>query len=87
MTVVVREDTIARDARRAGRGVNGRARILHGLLAEVEARPGEISGTVVQGPRRDWLGVEAEIRTDEDPGEVIVNYLLSYDAQTLPPRS
>lgn len=55
-------------------------------LAETEARPGVIAGTVLDGLRRDWLNVEAEIRTDEDLGEVIVNYLLSYDAQTLPPR-
>ena len=44
LTVVVREDTIARDARRAGRGVTGRARILYGILAEVEARLGGAIG-------------------------------------------
>lgn len=68
VTVVVREDTIARDARRAGRGVNGRARILHGLLAEVEARlVGVIGCTEVA-----WLGaadLATVIRTGFEPGD------------------
>lgn len=38
VTVVVREDVINKDAKRAGRGVMGRARILYSVLAEVEAR-------------------------------------------------
>ena len=38
VTVVVREDAISKDARRAGRGLSGRARILYGVLGEVESR-------------------------------------------------
>lgn len=68
LTVVVREDTIARDARRAGRGVTGRARILHGLLGEVEARlTGAIGCTAVT-----WLDAPAlatAIRTGFEPGD------------------
>ena len=37
VTVVVREDVINKDAKRAGRGVLGRARILYSVLAETEA--------------------------------------------------
>lgn len=68
VTVAVREATIARDARRAGPGVTGRARILHGVLAEVEARlTGAIGCT-----RVTWLDTSAlavAIRTGFEPGD------------------
>lgn len=68
MTVVVREDAIARDAKRAGRGVTGRARILYGLLGEVESRlTGAIGCTGVR-----WLDsaeLATVIRTGFEPGD------------------
>jgi len=68
VTVVVREDSIARDARRAGRGVAGRARILHGLMGEVEARlSGAIGCTHVR-----WLSageLAVAVRTGFEPGD------------------
>jgi hypothetical protein len=68
VTVVVREEAIARDARRAGRGATGRARILYGLLAEVEARlTGAIGCTHVT-----WLDTAelvVAIRTGFEPGD------------------
>lgn len=68
LTVVIREETIARDARRAGRGVTGRARILYGILAEVEARLiGAIGCTHVT-----WLeaaDLAVAIRTGFEPGD------------------
>ena len=68
LTVVVAEATIARDARRAGRGVTGRARVLYGVLAEVEARLiGAIGCTHVT-----WLetaDLAAAIRTGFEPGD------------------
>jgi hypothetical protein len=68
VTVVVREDAIARDARRAGRGVVGRARILYGILAETEARfMGAMGCTGL-----DWLEsaeLAVAIRTGFEPGD------------------
>jgi hypothetical protein len=68
VTVVVREATVARDARRAGRGVLGRARILYAVMAEVEARlVGGIGCTHV-----DWLDtatLAVAIRTGFEPGD------------------
>ena len=68
VTIVVREEAIARDARRAGRGVTGRARILYGILAEVEARlTGSIGCTHVT-----WLDtaeLAVAIRTGFEPGD------------------
>lgn len=68
VTVVVREEVISKDAKRAGRGIVGRARILYSLLAEVEARlTGSIGCT-----RVTWLdsGALAEaIRTGFEPGD------------------
>lgn len=68
VTVVVREEVIARDAKRAGRGVTGRARILYTLLGEVEARlTGAIGCTRVR-----WLDTSelaAAIRTGFEPGD------------------
>jgi hypothetical protein len=67
-TVVVREEAIAKDARRAGRGIVGRARILHGILAEVESRLlGAIGCTRVV-----WLDsadLAVAIRTGFEPGD------------------
>jgi hypothetical protein len=68
VTVVVREDAIAKNARRSGRGVIGRARILYGVLAEVESRLlGAIGCTQVT-----WLdsaGLAVAIRTGFEPGD------------------
>lgn len=68
VTVVVREDVIAKDARRAGRGLVGRARILYAVLAEVETRlTGAIGVSSVT-----WLDTQAlavAIRTGFEPGD------------------
>ena len=68
VTVVVGEDAVAMDARRAGRGVTGRARILYGVLGEVEARlTGAIGCTQVS-----WLDsadLAIAIRTGFEPGD------------------
>ena len=69
VTVVVREDVINKDAKRAGRGMIGRARILFSLLAEVEARlTGSIGCT-----RVNWLDTSelaVAIRTGFEPGDL-----------------
>jgi hypothetical protein len=68
VTVVVREDTISKDARRAGRGVVGRARVLYSLLAEVEARlTGSMGCTHVSW--LDTAGLAVAIRTGFEPGD------------------
>jgi len=68
VTVVVREDVINRDAKRAGRGVMGRARILYSVLGEVETRlTGSIGCT-----RVNWLDsseLAVAIRTGFEPGD------------------
>ena len=68
VSVVIREDMIMRDAKRAGRGVAGRVRILYSLLAEVEARlTGSIGCT-----RVTWLDTSelaGAIRTGFEPGD------------------
>lgn len=68
VTVVVREDTIAKDARRAGRGLAGRARILYAVLGEVESRlTGAIGCNQVS-----WLDsaeLATVIRTGFEPGD------------------
>lgn len=68
VTVAVREDDIAKDARRAGRGLVGRARILYPVLAEVESRlTGSIGASHVT-----WLDTQAlavAIRTGFEPGD------------------
>jgi hypothetical protein len=68
VTVVVREEVISKDAKRAGRGVAGRARILYSVLAEVEARlTGSIGCT-----RVNWLNtaeLAVAIRTGFEPGD------------------
>lgn len=67
-TVVVREDAIARDARRVGRGLRGRASLLYGIVAEVEARlVGPIGCSEVR-----WLGsasLASAVRTGFEPGD------------------
>jgi hypothetical protein len=64
----VREEVISKDAKRAGRGVAGRARILYSVLAEVEARlTGSIGCT-----RVNWLNtaeLAVAIRTGFEPGD------------------
>jgi hypothetical protein len=68
VTVVIGEDRIARTAKRAGGGVAGRARILYGALAEIEAR---LLGPI--GCRRvTWLDTPAlavAVRTGFEPAD------------------
>jgi hypothetical protein len=68
VTVVVGEGRIARAAREAGGGVDGRARVLYGVLAEVEAAlRGPVGCTAVT-----WLdsaGLAAAVRTGFAPGD------------------
>ena len=68
VTIVVREESIAKDARRAGRGVTGRARILYGILGEVESR---LSGAIgcTQVTWLDSPGLAIAIRTGFEPGD------------------
>jgi hypothetical protein len=68
VTVVVREDVIARDARRAGRGVMGRARILYGILGEVESR---LVGAIgcISVTWLDSADLAVVIRTGFEPGD------------------
>ena len=69
VTVVVLEDVINKDAKRAGRGVLGRARILYSVLDEVEAKlTGAIGCT-----RVSWLDTSelaVAIRTGFEPGDL-----------------
>lgn len=68
VTVVVREDMIVKDARRAGGGLIGRARILYAVLAEIESRfAGSLGATDLT-----WLDTQAlatAIRTGFEPGD------------------
>ena len=68
LTVVVAEERIGRAAKRAGGGVLGRARMLYGVLAEVEARLlGPMGCTKVS-----WLdppSLAVAIRTGFEPGD------------------
>ena len=68
VTVVVPERRIARQAKEAGGGVDGRARVLHGVMGEIEARLlGPVGCTSVA-----WLdtpGLAAAIRTGFAPGD------------------
>lgn len=68
VTVVVSEDKISKDARRCGGGIKGRARLLYGLLGEVESRlRGAIECSDVT-----WLDtaeLAAAIRTGFEPGD------------------
>jgi hypothetical protein len=68
VTVVVPERRIARAAKEAGGGVDGRARVLYGVMGEIEARlVGPVGCTSVT-----WLdspGLAAAIRTGFAPGD------------------
>jgi len=68
LTVVVPESRIARQARDAGGGVTGRARVLNGVMGEVEARLlGPVGASAVT-----WLdtpALAAAIRTGFAPGD------------------
>lgn len=83
-TVVVPEHRIARSARQAGGGVDGRARVLHTVMAEVAARlVGQVGASAVS-----WLDspdLAAAIRTGFAPGErpALVEAALA-DARPLP---
>lgn len=83
VTVVVREETIGKDARRAGRGVAGRARALYSLLVEVEARlTGAIGCTQVS-----WLDsgeLAVAIRSGFEPGDAAALADAAIHAQSHP---
>jgi hypothetical protein len=68
LTLVVPERRIARAAKEAGGGVDGRARVLYGVMGEIEARlVGPVGCTSVT-----WLdspGLAAAIRTGFAPGD------------------
>jgi len=68
VTIVVPERRIARQAKEAGGGVDGRARVLYGVMGEIESRLlGPVGCTSVS-----WLdspGLAAAIRTGFAPGE------------------
>ena len=68
VTIVVAEDRIAKPAKEAGGGIDGRARVLHGAMGEVESRlRGAMGCTEVT-----WLDSPAlavAIRTGFAPGE------------------
>lgn len=68
VTVVVPEEAIAKDARRSGRGVTGRARILYGILGEVESR---LTGSIgcSQVAWLDSADLAIAIRTGFEPGD------------------
>jgi hypothetical protein len=67
-TVVVAEGRIARAARESGGGVDGRARVLHGVMAEVEAAlRGPVGCTAVTW--LDTAGLAAAVRTGFAPGD------------------
>jgi hypothetical protein len=68
VTVVVAEDRIAKAAKEAGGGLDGRARVLHGAMAEVESRLRAAMGCTDV----TWLDSPAlavAIRTGFAPGE------------------
>ncbi len=68
VTVVVRESLIAKSAKQAGGGIDGRARVLYGAISEVESRlRGAIGCTEVT-----WLdspSLAVAIRTGFAPGD------------------
>ena len=68
VTVVVSEQRIAKSAKQSGGGVDGRARVLYGVMSEVDARlRGAIGCTAVT-----WLdtqGLATAIRTGFAPGD------------------
>ena len=83
VTVVVSEATMARSARQAGRGLTGRARVLYGLLGEVEAH---LLGAV-RCSSVDWLdsqALAAAVRTGFAPGDRAVLVQAAADAAAYP---
>ena len=83
VTVVVSEAAIAKPARQAGRGLTGRARVLYGLLAEVEAHLlGAVHCTNVE-----WLDSQdlaAAVRTGFAPGDRAALVQAGVDAESHP---
>lgn len=68
LTVVVSEHRLARPAREAGGGVDGRARVLYGLMGEIESRLlGGLGATGVVW--LDTAGLASAIRTGFAPGD------------------
>ncbi len=68
VTVVVSEDKIGRASKQSGHGVAGRARVLYGAMAEVEARLLGSMGCT----RVNWLDTRSlatAIRTGFEPGD------------------
>ena len=68
VTVVVAESVVAKPARQSGGGLEGRARVLYGLLAEVETHLLGATGC----ESVDWLdshGLAAAVRTGFAPGD------------------
>lgn len=82
LTVVVPEHRLARQAKDAGGGVDGRARVLHGVMASVETALGAIGVSEVS-----WLdaaGLAGAIRTGFAPGDRASLRSAELDAQTNP---
>jgi hypothetical protein len=83
VTVVVPEHRIAKQAKEAGGGVDGRARVMYGVMGEIEARlMGPVGCTSVT-----WLdspALAAAIRTGFAPAERAVLTAASIAAQTDP---
>ncbi len=83
VTIVVAEATLARSARQAGGGLIGRARVLYGLLAEVEAH---LLGAV-RCSSVEWLDSQelaAAVRTGFAPGDRAVLVQAAADAASHP---
>jgi len=68
VTVVVSEERIARSAKEAGGGIDGRARVLYGAMGEVEAR---LRGSIgcIDVTWLDSPALAAAIRTGFAPGD------------------
>jgi hypothetical protein len=83
LTVVAPESRIARQAKEAGGGVDGRARVLYGVMAEIEARLlGPVGATSVT-----WLdspALAAAIRTGFAPGDRALLTAASLAAESNP---
>ncbi len=83
VTVVVAEAVLAKPARQSGGGLEGRARVLYGLLAEVEAHLLGATGC----ESVDWLdsdGLAAAVRTGFAPGDRAGLVQATADAGTHP---
>lgn len=86
LTVVVPEARIARPAREAGGGVDGRGRVLHAVMAEVEA--GLLGG--VGATSVEWLdspGLAEAIRTGYAPGDAALLATAAIHASERPAAS